>query len=69
MSLYVALKAAVPILNALPKETYSALAKMAADMNPDIRRSLTGMLQSGLSEDETKSLAASVKRIDGKHKD
>lgn len=68
MSLYVALKAAVPLLNALPKETYSTLARMAAEMNPDVRRSLTGMLQSGLSEEETKSLTASVKRIDGKHK-
>ncbi len=67
MSLYAALKVALPILNALPKDAYVALAKMAGDLPPDMRRSLTGVLDSGLSEEEAKSLSASVKRVDKKH--
>jgi hypothetical protein len=67
MSLYAVLKAAVPILNALPKETYVALAKVAAELPGGVRNSLTGVLNSGLSDDEQKGLSASVKRINNKH--
>ena len=69
MSLYEALKAAVPVLNSLPSETYASLVKMAGELPPEARRSLNGIVNSGLSDDEMKKLTASVIRVNNKHRE
>jgi hypothetical protein len=67
MSLYAALKVALPILNALPKESFVALSNMAHNLPSNTTKTLRGFLDSGLSEEERKSLEGSVKRVAKRH--
>lgn len=67
MSLYAALKVALPLLNALPKESFMSLSQAAQNLSPNTIKTLRGFLDSGLSEEERKSLEGSVKRVAKKH--